>query len=834
MDVWCGDVGDAVWVAKAINPCYFETIASGSLLLLGAALAIMQNTSSKAWASQHAAASKAGMLGRETGFLLASSALACMHAAYTLLAWLVLPQLPFHTAHHAALALLWLLVAGCCSRASRRHHAPMVWLRPLLLLALLLYVYSIYSTLVLYLHTQLFPPTYMKSLIWSCMMAAAATTLLLVVEVKQAAGARADGYAALPGDVEAAAAAAASEQGRTWTVLFLDACKYAWPTSPMLQFRVLLCVLLLAVMRVLNLAVPITYKKLVDQLAEATAAPQGMKPSFMKLLKPWELLYLAAIFFQGGAGGGITGFVNNARQWLWIPVSQDAYRRVSLAVFGHVLDLDLSFHLSRKTGEVTKVVDRGTAAIQNVLSTILFSIAPQIVDMLAAATYLAGALEPWVALIVFVTIGSYIPLTIFVTEWRGNFRRDMNKTENARSARVTDALLNWETVKYFTNEPLEQEKYGEAIDGYQSAEYRFLSSLNVLNVVQSGIMFVGISSGVMACTAGVAQGTMTVGDTVLFLTLMAQLYGPLNFFGTYYRVIQQYMIDMENLLQLLDTPGKVVDSPSATDLVLRDGAVEFRDVSFGYEAGLSVLKGVSFNVPGGSTVAFVGATGSGKSTLTRLLFRFFDVSGGAILVDGQDLRSITQASLRAVIGMVPQDCVLFNDTIRYNIRYGRIAASDKEIEEVADAACIHEPITTRFPKGYDTVVGERGLRLSGGEKQRVAFARALLKNPPLLVLDEATSALDTITEKKIQASLAGSRSNRTTFIVAHRLSTIADANLIVVLKEGLVAEMGSHNELLAADGLYAELWSKQAHKQEDAGSSSTSRPGSTVNLQELD
>ncbi|WIA42366.1 hypothetical protein OEZ86_008373 [Tetradesmus obliquus] len=793
MDVWCGDVGDAVWVAKAINPCYFETIASGSLLLLGAALAIMQNTSSKAWASQHAAAAKAGI------------------------------------------------------RASRRHHAPMVWLRPLLVLALLLYVYSIYSTLVLYLHTQLFPPTYMKSLIWSCMMAAAATTLLLVVEVKQAAGARADGYAALPGDVEAAAAAAASEQGRTWTVLFLDACKYAWPTSPMLQFRVLLCVLLLAVMRVLNLAVPITYKKLVDQLAEATAAPQGMKPSFMKLLKPWELLYLAAIFFQGGAGGGITGFVNNARQWLWIPVSQDAYRRVSLAVFGHVLDLDLSFHLSRKTGEVTKVVDRGTAAIQNVLSTILFSIAPQIVDMLAAATYLAGALEPWVALIVFVTIGSYIPLTIFVTEWRGNFRRDMNKTEwrgnfrrdmnkteNARSARVTDALLNWETVKYFTNEPLEQEKYGEAIDGYQSAEYRFLSSLNVLNVVQSGIMFVGISSGVMACTAGVAQGTMTVGDTVLFLTLMAQLYGPLNFFGTYYRVIQQYMIDMENLLQLLDTPGKVVDSPSATDLVLRDGAVEFRDVSFGYEAGLSVLKGVSFSVPGGSTVAFVGATGSGKSTLTRLLFRFFDVSGGAILVDGQDLRSITQASLRAVIGMVPQDCVLFNDTIRYNIRYGRIAASDKEIEEVADAACIHEPITTRFPKGYDTVVGERGLRLSGGEKQRVAFARALLKNPPLLVLDEATSALDTITEKKIQASLAGSRSNRTTFIVAHRLSTIADANLIVVLKEGLVAEMGSHNELLAADGLYAELWSKQAHKQEDAGSSSTSRPGSTVNLQELD
>eukprot|EP00878_Enallax_costatus_P013753 GHUV01014384.1.p1 GENE.GHUV01014384.1~~GHUV01014384.1.p1 ORF type:complete len:619 (+),score=130.70 GHUV01014384.1:1438-3294(+) len=464
----------------------------------------------------------------------------------------------------------------------------------------------------------------------------------------------------------------------------------------------------------------------------------------------------------------------------------------------------------------------------------------QVVDMLAAATYLAGALEPWVALIVFITIGSYIPLTIIVTEWRGNFRREMNRTENARSARVTDALLNWETVKYFTNEPLEQQKYGEAIDQYQGAEYRFLSSLNVLNVVQSLIMFLGISCGVLACTAGVSQGVLTVGDTVLFLTLMAQLYGPLNFFGTYYRVIQQYMIDMENLLQLLDTPGKVVDAPNAPDLVLSNGTVEFQDVSFGYEPGLSVLKGVSFKVPGGSTVAFVGATGSGKSTLTRLLFRFFDVSAGNILVDGQDLRAINQSSLRRVIGMVPQDCVLFNDTIRYNIRYGRIAATDAEVEEVADAACIHEPITTRFPKGYDTVVGERGLRLSGGEKQRVAFARALLKNPPLLVLDEATSALDTITEKKIQASLAAKASNRTTFIVAHRLSTISDADLIVVLKEGLVAEMGSHNELLAAGGLYAELWSKQAHREGDAAhqgnaaSSSSSRPGSTVDLAQLE
>eukprot|EP00879_Flechtneria_rotunda_P018678 GHRR01019601.1.p1 GENE.GHRR01019601.1~~GHRR01019601.1.p1 ORF type:complete len:623 (+),score=198.83 GHRR01019601.1:173-2041(+) len=622
MDAWCGDVGQAIWLARTVNPCYFETISTGLVVVLGAALAIMQDTSSKGWHLARSPA-KPGMLGRETAWVLGSCVLAVVHTVYTVLSWVFVPDLPFHTAHHAALAFTWLLAASCAVRAARRAHAPMVWLRPLLVLALLLYVYSVYSTMALYLGTRLFPATYMKSLIWAYMMAVAFTVLLLVLEVKQSKAARIEGYTALPGDVEAAAAAAGPPESgtRTWTTLFLEACKYAWPRTTPLRVRVLLCVLLLLLMRVVNLAVPITYKRLVDQLASATAAPPEDRPSFMQLLKPWELLYLAAIFFQGGVGGGITGFINNARQWLWIPVAQDAYRRVSLAVFGHVLDLDLSFHLSRKTGEVTKVVDRGTAAIQNVLSTILFQILPQVVDMLTAATYLAGALEPWVALIVFITIGSYIPLTIIVTEWRGNFRRDMNRTENARSARVTDALLNWETVKYFTNEQLEQDKYGEAIDQYQNAEYRFLSSLNFLNVIQSGIMFVGITAGVMACTAGVSTGTLTVGDTVLFLTLMAQLYGPLNFFGTYYRVIQQYMIDMENLLQLLDTAGKVIDAPGAPDLQLSSGAVEFRDVAFAYERGLNVLKGVSFSAPGGSTVAFVGATGSGKSTLTRLLFR---------------------------------------------------------------------------------------------------------------------------------------------------------------------------------------------------------------------
>ncbi|KAG2448115.1 hypothetical protein HYH02_006700 [Chlamydomonas schloesseri] len=659
--------------------------------------------------------------------------------------------------------------------------------------------------------------------------------------------------------------------GRTWISLFGDACSYVWPTELHLQLRAIACLLLLVAMRFINLAVPILYKRVVDTLAAASAKhpaaaagepPRGLgldlglarlvtawlrgggdpaDPSavhFGALVWPWVILYLAAVFFQGGAGGGIVGFINNMRSYLWIPVSQDAYRRISLRVFDHVMDLDLTFHLRKKTGEVTKVVDRGTNAMQNILSTILFNVLPQIFDVLAAATYLAQALEPTIAIIVFIAVGSYIPLTIIITEWRGKLRREMNATDQVKSARATDALLNYETVKYFTNERYESVEYAKAIDAYQDAEFRSMSSINVLNVTQSAIMFCGIASGLLVCAAGVADHSLTVGDAVLFLSLMAQLYGPLNFFGSYYRTIQQYMIDMENLLELLGREPVVADTTTARDLVVATGELAFDDVSFQYEAGQTVLRNVSFRVPGGQTIAFVGATGSGKSTITRLIFRFYDVSSGAVRVDGQDVRNVSQVSLRRAIGMVPQDTVLFNDTIMHNIRYGNLAATDEQVQEAARLACIHDTIVNRFPKGYNTVVGERGLRLSGGEKQRVAFARALLKNPAMLVLDEATSALDTITEKKIQGALAELRSNRTTVIVAHRLSTIADADIIVVMATGQVVEQGSHTELLARGGLYAEMWNRQAQTAQGEGldpasDGTSSKSGSALDLKKL-
>ncbi|PNW75764.1 hypothetical protein CHLRE_12g561550v5 [Chlamydomonas reinhardtii] len=698
-----------------------------------------------------------------------------------------------------------------------------------------------------------------------------------------AAGSRAGGSSSKPGGSGDAGPSGASAgggnagdgegDGRTWISLFGDACAYVWPTELHLQLRAIACLLLLVAMRFINLAVPILYKRVVDTLAAASAKhpaaaagepPRGLgldlgigrlvsawlkgggddaDPSavnFGALVWPWIILYLAAVFFQGGAGGGIVGFINNMRSYLWIPVSQDAYRRISLRVFDHVMDLDLTFHLRKKTGEVTKVVDRGTNAMQNILSTILFNVLPQIFDVLAAATYLAQALEPTIAIIVFIAVGSYIPLTVIITEWRGKLRREMNATDQVKSARATDALLNYETVKYFTNERYESVEYAKAIDAYQDAEFRSMSSINVLNVTQSAIMFIGIASGLLVCAAGVADHSLTVGDSVLFLSLMAQLYGPLNFFGSYYRTIQQYMIDMENLLELLGRQPVVADTTTSRDLVVSTGELVFDDVSFQYEAGQTVLRNVSFRVPGGQTIALVGATGSGKSTITRLIFRFYDVSSGAVRVDGQDVRNVSQTSLRRAIGMVPQDTVLFNDTIMHNIRYGNLSASDEQVQEAARLACIHDTIVNRFPKGYSTVVGERGLRLSGGEKQRVAFARALLKNPAMLVLDEATSALDTITEKKIQGSLAELRNNRTTVIVAHRLSTIADADIIVVMATGRVVEQGSHSELLARGGLYAEMWSRQAQKAQNGegmdppSGEPSSKSGSALDLRKLD
>eukprot|EP00798_Chlamydomonas_sp_ICE-L_P028995 gene28995-32187_t len=593
-----------------------------------------------------------------------------------------------------------------------------------------------------------------------------------------------DGYAKIPDeDDEESAVPADKEFSRTWISLFFAAFIYVWPEKKALQMRATFCFVLLLSMRGFNLAVPILYKRLVDAMANAHI--DGASPeSYWALVYPWPVLYLSCILFQGGAGGGMTGLINNLRSYLWIPVAQDAFKRVSLRVFSHVMSLDLSFHLSKKTGEVTRQVSRGTDAMQNILSTILFSIVPQLIDVFTASTYLA---QPAIAIIMFVTVASYMPITIIITEWRGNLRREVNRTDQACSARVTDALINYETVKYFTNDKHEADKFQEAIEEYQVAEYKSSASLNLLNVVQSLIMFGGMSSGLLLCVNGVYQGRLSVGDVVLFIAMMSQLYTPLTWFGTNYSPAALHSPNLvqdklQNLFSLLDRKSAVVDTPRSKELVIKEGAVEFEHVWLEYEHNNPVLKGVSFDCPGGSTIAFVGATGSGKSTIARLMFRL-------------------------AIGMVPQDTVLFNDTIMLNIRYGAVGAPDEMVIEAAKAACIHETITTRFPKS--------------------------LKNPSIMVLDEATSALDSITEKKIQEALLGMRKKRTTMIIAHRLSTIADADTIVVMDKGTIVEMGNHEQLLSKQGLYAEMWSKQSHDDSSVGGSRAGTPlGSSLNLVE--
>ncbi|KAK9816458.1 hypothetical protein WJX72_000550 [[Myrmecia] bisecta] len=620
----------------------------------------------------------------------------------------------------------------------------------------------------------------------------------------------------------------AEKKKRSWYSLLLTAALYVWPDTPMLQLRAVLCVMIVVFIRLLNLAVPVLYKHVVDTLSDVssrTHPSHGEPPqtfTFWQVFYPFVLAYMVVAFLQGGPGTGSMGIMSNLRQYLWIPTTQNAYRRISLDVFSHTLDLDLKFHLLRKTGEVMRIMDRGTSSIQSVLSTIIFSVGPQLFDIAVACIYMASVMQPWIAVIVFVTLMSYIPLTIFLTEWRGQFRRELNKYDNAKGAKATDALLNYETVKYFGNEELERDNFAAAIQQYQKVEYKLLATLNILNVLQSAVIFTGMISGLIVCCKGVANGSLTVGDAVLFITLMQQLSAPLNWFGSYYRSLQTNFIDMENMFDLLASSPSTQDKPGAKALVPSSFGIEFDNVSFNYLDGSPVLRNVSWSIPGGQTLALVGATGSGKSTALRLLFRFYDPYSGHIRIDGQCLADVTQKSLRHVMAVVPQDTVLFNDTIEYNIRYGRAGATEAEVHAAAQAACIHETILNRFPQGYATIVGERGLRLSGGEKQRVAFARAILKNPSILLLDEATSSLDSMTEKRIQDALLVMRQDRTTVIVAHRLSTIMDADMIVVMKEGEVAETGSHPELIEQGGLYAEMWSCQEAAAIDKVGSSVS------------
>lgn len=580
---------------------------------------------------------------------------------------------------------------------------------------------------------------------------------------------------------------------------------FLWPKKHiLLQLRVLFCFILLILGRVINLFVPIYNKRIVDSVKEI--------PGVFR----WDLIliYVAFKFLQGGGTGGM-GLLNNLRSFLWIRIQQYTTREVEVELFKHLHGLSLRWHLSRKTGEVLRIMDRGTDSINNLLNYILFSILPTIIDIIVAIIFFISAFNKWFGLIVFLTMGLYIAATILVTEWRTKFQRRMNLADNATKARSVDSLLNFETVKYYGAESYEVDSYRQAILNFQIEEWKSMVTLNILNTLQNVIVCSGLLAGSLLCLHMIVVGEeLTIGDYVLFASYIIQLYVPLNWFGTFYRAIQKNFVDMENMFDLLREEQEIIDAPGAGSLEIKQGQIEFSNVTFSYTPEKVILKNISFIAPAGKTIAFVGPSGAGKSTIMRLLYRFYDIEQGSIFIDDQHVKTVTQTSLRSAIGVVPQDTVLFNDTIKYNIQYGRIDAPEADIIEAAKSADIHDKILT-FPNGYETQVGERGLKLSGGEKQRIAIARTILKAPKIVLLDEATSALDTFTERNIQAALHKICANRTTIIIAHRLSTIIHADEIFVLLNGEICERGRHEELISLGGVYHKMWQAQLQKDNE-------------------
>jgi ATP-binding cassette, subfamily B, heavy metal transporter len=574
---------------------------------------------------------------------------------------------------------------------------------------------------------------------------------------------------------------------------------YIWPW----RWRVLLTLGFLVMAKVGNIGVALVLKQLVDALNPALLQPQAV------LVVP-----IALLLGYGALRVWVT-FSTEMREFLFYPVAARVARRVGLQTFDHLLSLSLRFHLERQTGGVSRDIERGSRAVQMILNFTIYNIVPTLLEIGMVIALLSTHFDGWFAAITFGALVAYIAFTVSVTEWRTHFRRAMNEQDSKANTRAVDALINYETVKYFGNEPHEQRRYDDNLRQLERASIKSQTSLSVLNVGQSLIIACAVTLLLWRATLGVVAGTMTLGDLVLVNALMLQLYIPLNFLGVIYREIKQAMIDMERMFGLLAQHREVADVPGAQGLITAQGAaVRFKDVSFAYDPNREILKGISFEIPAGKTVAVVGPSGAGKSTLARLLFRFFDVNAGAIEIDGQDIRQVTQQSLRAAIGIVPQDTVLFNDTVQYNIGYGRVEASRAEIEAAAQAAHIHNFIAST-PKGYDTMVGERGLKLSGGEKQRVAIARTLLKNPPVLIFDEATSALDSANERAIQAELRNVAKHKTTLVIAHRLSTVVDAHQILVMEQGQIVERGTHSELLARQGRYAAMWAMQQRAREE-------------------
>ncbi len=562
------------------------------------------------------------------------------------------------------------------------------------------------------------------------------------------------------------------------------------------KWRVAAVALLLIASKLANVSVPLLLKEIVDAMNQ----PQALLAVPVMLILAYGFLRLLSSAF------------GELRDALFAKVTQRAIRRVALQVFEHLHSLSLRFHLDRQTGGVSRDIERGTRGISFLLTFMLFNILPTLLEIFMVAAILFVKYDPWFAIITFVTLAVYVIFTLVVTEWRMVFRRTMNEMDSRANTRAIDSLINYETVKYFGNEHYEVARYDEQMRQWEVSAVRNQTSLATLNAGQSVIIAIGVTLLMLLAADEVVRGKMTVGDLVLVNVFMLQLYMPLHFLGFVYREIKNALADMERMFKLLNEDREVEDVPNAAPLRVEQAAVRFENVSFSYDPARQILHDVSFEIPAGHTVAVVGASGAGKSTLSRLLFRFYDVDDGAILIDGQDIRQVTQQSLRAAIGIVPQDTVLFNDTIYYNIAYGRPDAPRDEVVRAAQMAHIHHFVES-LPQGYDSMVGERGLKLSGGEKQRVAIARALLKSPALLIFDEATSALDSKSEKAIQDELHTIARDRTTLVIAHRLSTVVDAEQILVMEQGRIIEHGSHRELLQKNGTYAQMWALQQQEQ---------------------
>jgi ATP-binding cassette subfamily B protein len=579
---------------------------------------------------------------------------------------------------------------------------------------------------------------------------------------------------------------------------------YIWPSDRRdLQQRVIFATLLLFGAKLATIAVPFTFKWAVDALTG-----QGSAPVAAESWLTWALAAPIALTLAYGGTRMLMAGLTQLRDGIFAKVAMHAVRRLALLTFRHMHELSLRFHLERKTGGLTRVLERGRNGIETIVRMVILQLAPTVIEVVLIVGVLLFQFDWRYVLVIVATVTLYMWYTYIATEWRIGIRRRMNDSDTDANTKAIDSLLNYETVKYFVAEARETRRYDRSMERYENASVKSYTSLAVLNAGQAVIFTLGLAAAMVMCAYGIKQGTNTVGDFVMINAMMIQLYQPLNFMGMVYREIKQATVDIETMFSVLNRPAEITDRPDAKPLVVRAGAIRFEDVAFAYEPARPILKGVTFEVPAGRTVAIVGPSGAGKSTISRLLFRFYDVTGGRITIDGQDLRDVTQNSLRAAIGMVPQDTVLFNDTIRYNIRYGRWEATDDEIEEAARLAQIDDFIRMS-PHGYETEVGERGLKLSGGEKQRVAIARTILKAPPILVLDEATSALDSHTEREIQDALERVSRNRTTLVIAHRLSTIVGADEIIVLDRGVIVERGTHHWLLRQAGLYASMRNRQ-------------------------